>query len=132
MFTFPILAVRKVIARGVEDAAANGGFRNPYYGTRLGEGEKRGLWLVGDEGIYLMSNGKLAEGKRPLVVYSDECHPMGNADWHDYKRRHFGGDVGIEFIDAEDLIPQFDRNFGCTHLTVQLTEHQLSLTLTTR
>lgn len=30
MFTFPIVAVRKVIARGVEDAAANGGFRNPY------------------------------------------------------------------------------------------------------
>ena len=42
MFTFPILAVRKVIARGEEDAAANGGFRNPYYGTRPGEGEKPG------------------------------------------------------------------------------------------
>ena len=34
MFPFPIMSVRKVIARGEEDAAANGGFRNPYYGTR--------------------------------------------------------------------------------------------------
>lgn len=30
MFTFPILAVRKVIESGIADAAANGGFRNPY------------------------------------------------------------------------------------------------------
>lgn len=132
MFTFPILAVRKVIARGVEDAAANGGFRNPYYGTRPGEGEKPGLWLVGDEGVYLMSNGKLAAGERPLLVYSDDCHPLGNPDWYDYKRRHFGGDDSVEFIDAADLIPRFDRNFGCTHLFVQLTERQLALSLITR
>ncbi|MFC5384677.1 DUF3085 domain-containing protein [Aquamicrobium segne] len=132
MFTFPNLAVRKVIARGVEDAAANGGFRNPYYGTRPGEGEKPGLWLVGDEGVYLMSNGKLAAGERPLLVYSDECHPLGNPDWYDYKRRHFGGDDSVEFIDAADLIPRFDRNFGCTHLFVQLTERQLALSLITR
>ena len=91
MFTFPILAVRKVIARGEEDAAANGGFRNPYYGTRPGEGEKSGFWLVGDEGVYIISNGKLAEGQKPLVVYSTECHPKGDTDWWDYKRRHFGG-----------------------------------------
>ncbi len=41
MFTFPIAGVRKVIERGKLDAAANGGFRNPYYGTRPGEGEKK-------------------------------------------------------------------------------------------
>ncbi|TIS81546.1 MAG: DUF3085 domain-containing protein, partial [Mesorhizobium sp.] len=54
MFTFPILAVRKVIDRGIADAAANGGFRNPYYGTRPGEGEMPGIWLVGDEGVYIL------------------------------------------------------------------------------
>ena len=81
MFTFPIMAVRKVIARGEEDAAANGGFRNPYYGIRPGEGEKPGFWLVGDEGVYIISNGKLTEGKTPLVVYSNECHPKGSDDW---------------------------------------------------
>ena len=132
MFTFPILGVRKVIERGKTDAAANGGFRNPHYGLRPGEGEIPGVWLVGDQGVYIMSNGKLADGARPLVVYSDECHPVGNPDWFHYKHRHFGGDDGIEFIDAERLIPLFDRNFRCTHLHVQLTEAQVSLSLIAR
>ncbi|WP_108610779.1 DUF3085 domain-containing protein [Aminobacter sp. MSH1] len=132
MFTFPILGVRKVIERGKADAAANGGFRNPYYGLKPGEGEIPGLWLIGDQGVYIMSNGKLADGDRPLVVYSYECHPVGNPDWFHYKHRHFGGDDGIEFIDAGRLIPLFDRNFRCTHLHVQLTEAQVSLSLITR
>ncbi|QPC89000.1 DUF3085 domain-containing protein (plasmid) [Mesorhizobium sp. NBSH29] len=132
MFTFPVLGVRKVIERGKTDAAANGGFRNPYYGLKPGKGEIPGLWLVGDQGVYIMSNGKLADGDRPLVFYSDECHPVGNPDWFHYKHRHFGGDDGIEFIDAERLIPLFDRDFSCTHLHVQLTETEVSLSLITR
>lgn len=132
MFTFPILGVRKVIERGIADAAANGGFRNPYYGIKPGKDEKPGLWLVGDQGVYLLSNGKLAEGERALVVYSDECHPVGNPDWWHYKRRHFGGDDGIEFLDADRLIPMFDRNMRCTHLRVQLTETEVSLSLIAR
>lgn len=128
MFTFPILAVRKVINRGIADAAVNGGFRNPYYGTRPGEGEKPGLWLVGDHGVYIMSNGKLAEGFRALIVYAEQCH----VDWWDYKRRHFGADDGIEFIEAERLIPLFDRNSGATHLNVELTETDIALSLITR
>ena len=132
MFTFPILGVRKLIERGMADAAANGGFRNPYYGIKPGKDEKPGLWLVGDQGVYLLSNGKLAEGERPLVVYSDECHPVGNPDWWHYKRRHFGGDDGIEFLAAETLIPLFDRNTRCTHPRVQLTETDVSLSLIAR
>ena len=132
MFTFPILAVRKVIDRGIADAAANGGFRNPYYGTRPGEGEKPGLWLVGDEGVYLLSNGKLAEGQTALVIYSEECHPKGDIDWWDYKRRWFGGDDGIEYFDAEQLIPLFDRNMAATHLQMHLTEDSVSLSLIRR
>lgn len=132
MFTFPILGVRKVIERGKADATANGGFRNQYFGLRPGKGEIPGLWLVGDQGVYIMSNGKLADGDRPLVVYSGECYPVGNPDWFHYKHRHFGGDDGIEFIDAERLIPLFDRNFRCTHLRVQLTETEVSLSLIAR
>lgn len=132
MFTFPIPGVRKVVQRGIADAAANGGFRNPYYGTRPGEGERPGLWLVGDEGVYLCSNGKLAEGDRPLVLYAEQCHPVGNPDWWDYKRRHFGGDDGVEFIAVELLIPAFDGNFGATHLNITLTETETTLTLIAR
>ncbi len=132
MFTFPIQAVRKVIARGEADAAANGGFRNPYYGTRPGEGEKPGFWLVGDEGVYIISNGKLAGGQKPLVVYSNECHPKGSDDWWDYKCRHFGGDDGIEFIAAELVVPGFNRNFGANHLGIRLNENDIWFSLITR
>ncbi len=132
MFTFPIPAVRTVIERGQSDAAANGGFRNPYYGLKPGEGEKPGLWLVGDSGVYIMANGKLAKGNRPLVVYSEECHPVGNPDWFDYKRRHFGGDDGIEFLDAEQILPLINRDFRFTHLRVQLSEAEVSLPLIAR
>ena len=132
MFTFPIEAVRRVIARGEKNAAANGGFRNPCHGTKPGEGDQPGFWLVGDQGVYIMSNGKLDEGQNPLVVYSTECHPQGNPDWWDYKRRNFGRDDGVEFIDGGLLIPSFDRNFGATHLGIQLSENQISFTLITR
>lgn len=132
MFTFPIHAIRLVIDRGIADAAANGGFRNPYYGLKPGEGEKPGLWLVGDNGVYIMSNGKLADGARPLVVYSEECHPVGHPDWFDYKRRHFGGDDSIEFIAAEQLLPLVNRDFRHTHLRVQVTDTDLSLSLIVR
>ncbi|MEZ5784465.1 MAG: DUF3085 domain-containing protein [Rhizobiaceae bacterium] len=131
MFTFPILAVRKVVECGIADAAANGGFRNPYYGLKPGEGEKPGLWLVGDHGVYLCSNGKLAKGQRPLVLYSEQCHPVGNPDWFDYKQRHFGGDDSVEFIEAERLIPLFDRNFHATHLNLRLSQSEIMITLIT-
>lgn len=132
MFTFPILAVRKVIDRGIADAAVNGGFRNPYYGTRPGQGESPGLWLVGDHGVYIMSNGKFAEGTGALVVYAEQCHPKGDFDWWDYKRRHFGAEDSVEFIGAELLIPLFDRNFRATHLNIEVIETEIALSLITR
>ena len=99
---------------------------------RPGEGETPGIWLVGDEGVYIVSNGKLAEGQKPLVVYSEQCHPKGDIDWWDYKRRHFGADDGIEFIEAERLVPLFDRHMRATHLNVELTETEIALSLITR
>lgn len=132
MFTFPIEAVRQVIECGKTDAAANGGFRNPHHGTKMEEGDQPGFWLVGDQGVYIMSNGKLADGQKPLVVYSAECHPQGDPDWWDYKRRHFGRDDGVAFIDAGLFLASFDRNFGATHLGIQLSENEISFTLTTR
>ncbi|UCI32024.1 DUF3085 domain-containing protein [Mesorhizobium sp. B4-1-4] len=131
MFTFPILGVRKVIDRGIADAAANGGFRDPFFRTRCNEGDRPGLWLINDEGVYLMSNGKLAEGS-PTLFYSEQCHPIGNPDWRDYKRRHFGGAARMEFIEAERLIPLFDRNFRATHLNVQLAGSDIGLSLIAR
>ncbi|MFX8215024.1 hypothetical protein ABTL18_19365, partial [Acinetobacter baumannii] len=61
MFTFSVTAIHAVITRGRIDARMNGGFRNPHYGLAPGKDEKPGVWLVGDEGVYIMSNGKLAD-----------------------------------------------------------------------
>lgn len=127
MFTFPIVAVREVIQRGIVDAGANGGFRNPYYGLRPREGEKPGLWLVGDEGVYLLSNGRLAEGLKALVVYALECDPSTNPDYWHYKHRHFGGDDGIEYLAADEILRLLDASAGATHLTIHLTETRISL-----
>lgn len=132
MFTFTVTEVRAVIMRGRIDAFNNGGFRNPYYGLRPGEGEKPGLWLVGDEGVYLLSNGKLAEGQRPLIVYAQECDPKTNPDYWHYKRQHFGGDDGIEFLDAEMLMKLITGSPAATHLTITMTDSSLSVSLIRR
>ena len=39
---------------------------------------------------------------------------------------------GIEFIDAERLLPLFDRNLRVTHLNIALTETEIALSLITR
>lgn len=71
-----------------------------------------GLMLVGDEGIYFMSNARFeevnalqAEGRH--VAYARETDPklMSEDEAYDNKRAIFGGDDGVEFIAAEELRP---------------------------
>ncbi|KQW18118.1 hypothetical protein ASC80_22045 [Afipia sp. Root123D2] len=129
MFTFSVTAVRAVIMRGRIDAFLNGGFRNPHYGLAPGKDEKPGIWLVGDEGVYIMSNGKLAEGQqRPLVVYAEECDPKTNPEYWHYKRQYFGGDDGIDFLDAEMLVKLIAAAPAATHLTLAMTDDSVSIT----
>ncbi|PDS63024.1 hypothetical protein CO653_24430 [Rhizobium anhuiense] len=129
MLSFPLISVREVIARGRADAEAHGGFRNPYYGLRPGKDEQPGLWLVGDQGVYLMSNGKLPEGVKPFVVYAEECDPRANDDWFDVKRRTFGGDDGVDFIDAEQLEAMMAAAPEATHLRVAFLQDSMQLYL---
>lgn len=79
-----------------------------------------GLFLVGDNGIYLSSNGipEILEdgtlwnrtdpwpsGTSRLVVYAEECNPktMPFDAWWDEKQRSFGGDDGFEFLSLETV-----------------------------
>lgn len=125
MFTFPLSEVRRLIEVGKRDAAANGGFRNPYGFSP--EKARPGIWLVGDQGVYIMANGMLAEGAKPDVVYAPECDPTGESfDWYDYKRTHFGGDDGIEFIAAEELLDLCDR-YPSGKLLIRLTEDNIDI-----
>jgi hypothetical protein len=132
MFTFSLTDIRAVLARGRADAAANGGFRVPYKGISPEAEARAGLWLVGDEGVYMMSNGKLVEGQRPLVIYAEECNRKTNPDhWH-YKRRYFGGDDGVEFIDAIELDKLIAAQPDATHLQIVMDETSLSISLLRR
>ena len=93
---------------------------------------KHRLWLVGDEGVYLISNGKLSKGQRPLVVYAEECNPQTNTDcWH-YKRQHFGGDDGVEFIDAALLQKIIASVPDATHLQITMDDASRSFDLIRR
>lgn len=60
--------------------------------------------LVGDQGIYLMSNGYPSPGDNGevnLVAYAREADPQASPeDWYDVKRASFGGDDGAEFLSA--------------------------------
>lgn len=79
--------------------------------TYAGPATGPGLWLVGDHGIYLMSNGK-PHLPRPgaespdssLIVYAEECNPDKDPDgWWDAKQSYYGGDDGVDTIDLADI-----------------------------
>lgn len=88
-----------------------------------------GLMLVGDQGVYLMSNNaqaKKVEGTDRLpVVYAKGINPDIDSDYYEKKRRIFGGDDGVEFIDAEWLKEGIDNN--CKQLVVTLTPKSLKI-----
>lgn len=83
----------------------------PETNTLYNEVTGRGLWLVGDQGVYLMSNGSPhmsksndPEDKGSFVSYAVECNPELEFDeWYDNKRHSFGGDDGAEFLALEAL-----------------------------
>lgn len=66
-----------------------------------------GLWLVGDQGVYLMSNG--GDGAREIegghVAYAREVNPetLPFEEWWNAKQDSFGGDDGCDFIDAASI-----------------------------
>lgn len=128
MLIFSIEAVRQVIARGIADADSNGGFRDPHGGLSDIDNRKPGLWLVGDHGVYLCSNGKLA-GARPLVVYAQECDPTQNDDWFEVKRRAFGGDDGVEFLDAVELERLMSAAPVAAHVRIVMDDSAMTIDL---
>jgi hypothetical protein len=60
-----------------------------------------GLWLVGDDGVYLMSNGNprllaAPPATRNLIAIAEEADPARHPDtWYDTKEAAFGGDDGV-------------------------------------
>ncbi|MBP8936883.1 MAG: DUF3085 domain-containing protein [Agrobacterium sp.] len=92
---------------------------------RWGVNDPAGFWIVGDQGVYLMHNGKATDGKQ-LVVYAQECNPdaMPFEQWWAAKRDSFGGDDGCEFIGA-DLVR--DAVAANSPLVFEFTETAMSV-----
>jgi hypothetical protein len=100
----------------------------------------KGLWLVGDQGVYLMPNttdGPRASRRQPgdcnFVVYARECDPtkLEFDTWWANKRASFGGDDGVEFIamaDIEDITAQPPGpGMVADHLFIEITTTGFSI-----
>jgi hypothetical protein len=90
--------------------------------TLYGEKTPEGFWLVGDQGVYLMHNGKPHEGenfKRQPIVYANEVNPDTDDDgWWHAKRRIFGGDDGVDFLKRETIENIIEAGFD---LVIEIT-----------
>lgn len=96
------------------------------YGKKTG----KGLWLVGDQGVYLMPNTEF-EGK-PNVVYAEECDPDKVDDWWGVKRASFGGDDGVEFIglaEIDGLLVPADKGLRPEALVIDISSEQFTITI---
>ncbi len=105
---------------------------------------KPALMLVGDVGVYLMSNGDPGllvppdpadpnqSKTKSFVVYARECDPtkMDFDDWWEAKNRLFGGDDGSEHILLTELnaaLATYPPNM--TELIIDLTADAISLVM---
>jgi hypothetical protein len=101
----------------------------------------KGLWLVGDEGVYLMPNTSdgihhrdLKENEHRLVVYAEECDPtkLDFDEWWTNKRASFGGDDGVEFFalaEIERLVSPPPKGKQPKYLVADISPNQISLSI---
>lgn len=88
------------------------------------------LWLVYDQGIYLMPNTPFAEGQKTAnLAYAAECNPQKMAfdEWWEAKQHLVGGDDGVESLPIE-MIREALRNAkaaGKKKFRLELTEEHI-------
>ena len=80
-----------------------------------------GLWLVKDEGVYLMSNGEVRG--EPKVVYAQGYDPHQGEVW-DKCQRVMGGDDMFEFVPADAFADVTAEN--CVAAVVRVSPDALS------
>lgn len=113
-------------SRGYEDLADPSGEAHP------------GLILVGDQGVYLMSNGKPGlmkdDGDGHVVAYARGMNPdVDDFDtWWSAKRATFGGDDGADYLPwAKQIIEMNARRHmekrPATKLLIELSTDTLGL-----
>jgi len=66
-----------------------------------------GAWLVGDSGVYFMSNATPISDKEKVIAYARESNPDDKTgkygDYYDNKRAGYGGDDGSDYISLKAL-----------------------------
>lgn len=113
---------RKEILAIVLACAADEPGRVPYTGdswekiTGKKARNERGLTLVGDQGVYFMSNSpnqKKVEGTDSYpIAYARECDPikLDFDTWWRNKNESFGRDDGAEFFPLRDINAWLSKN----------------------
>ena len=66
------------------------------------------------------------------MAYAEECDPDTNDDWFEIKRRTFGGDDGVDFLDAEGLEVLMSSVSDGTHLRIAFSDETLELSVISR
>lgn len=86
-----------------------------------------GLWLVGDQGVYLLSNADPGPTRPPEIApaYAREADPerLAFEDWWAAKHASFGGDDGVEFLSAASIQSWLDESRGDTLIADVSSEH---------
>jgi len=98
---FKTADVKRILAHSAQSKKHSNGYDGP---------TGPGLFIVGDDGVYLMSTGKnipqvprvKGKGKRCDIVYAEECNPetLSFDDWWEAKGATFGADDGVEYLPA--------------------------------
>jgi hypothetical protein len=112
ILTFDKAGVKELLAHAYASR-----LHRPCYADQPGDPVKPALHLVGDDGIYLMSNGipPLPGGERTnRIVYANECNPetMSFDLWWETKADSFGGSDGIDKIPGHDAQNWVDLSPG--------------------
>lgn len=101
----PVLTFDREAILGIIEHTKQAIDRSPTYGQE--EPVPPGAWLVGDQGVYIMSNGRNEKGQHGWrahpTAYANECHPRNCPHWYEVKQRTWGGNDGTVFLEAELL-----------------------------
>ena len=97
-------------------------FWHPYYECNV-----PGLLLVGDHGVYLMSNGSpglphptksTPERFRHFTVYALGMDPEHDPDWWETRSHTYGGDDGCDFLPLDSVLEDLIKQKGSRYFTV--------------
>lgn len=92
-----------------------------------------GLFLVKDQGAYVMSNGKPSlqkpDGKGSVVAYAAEVNPgkLEFDDWYEAARRIFGGDDCVITLPVEMFQHAVEGKNDTDTFTLKVTKRSISL-----